>query len=144
MATADPTLRGLERMLGRDPLLKDLLSGTPPGPKKAGLFQPDVDVVEVDGDYLVRVDVPGVKLEDLDVELDGSRLIVRGRRNGDRPQGAKVRVAERGKGSFERVFLLPSQTLAGEVQATLSHGVLTVRVPVGEAGRPRKVGITEE
>jgi len=144
LATADPTLRSLERMLGRDPLLKDLLSGTPPGPRKAGRFQPDVDVVDSDGVYLVRLDVPGVRLEDLDVELDGSRLIVRGRRNDDRPEGARMRVSERGRGSFERVFLLPSQTLAGQVQARLSHGVLTVEVPVGEAGRPRKVGIVEE
>ena len=143
MSTADPSLRNLERMLARDPLLKDLMSGTPPSPRKSGAFRPDVDILEAPGVYIVKVDVPGVTLDNLDVELDGSRLIVRGRRDIAGPEGARVRSSERGSGSFERVFLLPSQTLAGEVEARLDHGVLTVSVPVGEAGRPRKVGIVE-
>ena len=137
----DPTLRSLERMLGQDPLLKDLLSGNPPGPRKGGRFRPDVDVIEADGMYIVRMDVPGVTLDKLDVELDGSRLVVRGRRDESRPTGAKMRTAERGRGAFERVFLLPSQTLAGAVMAELDHGVLTVEVPVGRSGRPRKVPV---
>lgn len=142
--SVDPTLKSLERMLARDPVLKDLLAGQAPSPKAAGRFRPEVDVLEATGRYIVRMDVPGVKLEDLDVELDGSRLIVRGRRDNDREDSTKVRLSERGHGSFERVFLVPGQTLAGQVEAALDRGVLTVTVPVGASGEPRKVPIQEE
>lgn len=141
--SVDPTLQSLERMLGRDPVLQDLLAGQAPAPREAGRFRPDVDVIDAGGAYIIRVDVPGVSLDKLDVELDGSRLVVRGRRDDDRPKGARVRTSERGHGSFERAFLLPSQTVAGQVEAELDHGVLTITVPVGAAGRPRKVPVVE-
>lgn len=144
MSASNTPLRQLESLLGRDPLLKDLMAGAIPGPRKSGRFHPDVDIYELEGAYRVVLDLPGVRRDDIDVELDGARLIVRGRRGKDAPDGAKVRTTERGKGGFERVFLLPSQTIAGEVQANLDHGVLTVTVPVGEGDRSRRVAVTEE
>ncbi|MFK7931661.1 MAG: Hsp20/alpha crystallin family protein [Myxococcota bacterium] len=142
MSASDSALRQLESLLTRDPLLKDLMTGTLPGPRKSGRFQPDVDVFELKGEYRVVLDVPGVKREDIDVQLDGGRLLVRGKRSTGAPKGASVRTSERGKGSFERAFLLPNHTVAGEVQAHLDHGVLTVIVPVGEGDRSRRVTVT--
>ncbi len=140
--TADEALSQLERLLSRDPMLSDLLAGEAPGPRKAGPFKPEVDILERPGLYRVVLDVPGVPREHLDVELDGSRLVVRGRRPGP-PRGARIRSTERGHGAFERIFLLPAQARGDQVEAHLSHGVLTITVPVGEHGRPRKVPIEE-
>lgn len=141
--SADMALRNLEKMLGKDPLLRDLMSGATPKPKRGGRFEPAVDIAESEGLYHVILDVPGVRREDLDVELEGSRLIVRGKRAPANPPGSRVRAAERGNGPFERVFLLPYQVRGDKVEAHLEAGVLTVSVPVGEAGRPRKVDVTE-
>jgi HSP20 family protein len=135
-------LRNLEKMLGKDPLLRDLMSGATPRPRQGGRFEPAVDIAESEGLYHVILDVPGVRLQDLDVELEGSRLIVRGKRAPAHPKGSKIRTAERGRGAFERVFLLPYQVRGDKVEAKLEHGILTVTVPVGEAGRPRKVDVT--
>lgn len=140
--TADAALQNLERMLGRDPLLKDLMAGNAPQPRKAGRFTPAVDVLQGEGLYRVVIDVPGIPKELLDVELDGGRLIIRGRRP-RKPDTMSVRSAERGTGAFERVFLLPGQSRGDLVEAELDHGVLTVTVPVGE-GHGRKVEIGEK
>jgi HSP20 family protein len=140
---SDLALNQLEKMLAQDPLLKDLLSGATPRRRKAGRYQPPADVVELDGKYLVILDVPGIPRSGLDVELDGARLVVRGRRTIPPHEGGRVRSAERGQGGFERVFLLPSQARGDLVEAQLDHGVLTVTIPLDGGGAARRVEIRE-
>ena len=144
VSASDVALTHLEKMLAQDPLLKDLLAGAPPRRRKAGKYQPAADVLELDGEYRVILDVPGVPRHDLDVELDGGRLVIRGRRRATPPEAAKIRSTERGQGGFERIFLLPAQTRGDHVVAELDHGVLTVTVPVEAGGSSRRVEIQQK
>jgi len=132
-------IKNLERMLAADPLLSDLMSTSLPRSRRSGRFTPEVDVIEADDHYLVLLDLPGVSRDSLDVELDGSRLIVRGERNSGHPAGGKVRTGERAHGSFKRVFLLPSQVHGDQVEAHLDNGVLQVKVPT--AGKARRIKV---
>lgn len=136
---SEMAIKNLERMLAQDPLLSDLMSSSLPRSRKSGRFTPEVDVIECDDHYVVLLDVPGVTRESLDVELDGSRLIVRGERASGHPETGKVRTGERSHGKFKRVFLLPSQVRGEQVEAHLDNGVLRVTVPT--SGRARRIKV---
>ena len=133
--TADEALSQLERLLAREPALRDLMAPTGVPSARAGRFVPSADVIQTATSYVVLVDLPGVPRAAIDVLLEGSRLVVRGSRASGHPAG-RCRSAERGAGAFERVFLLPSTTIGERVTATLADGVLRVEVPVGSAAAP--------
>lgn len=127
--SADQALRNLERLLAQEPALRDLMAPTSIPSSKPSRFVPPADVIQGATSYTVLVDLPGVPREQVDVTLEGSRLIVRGVRGSSHPAG-RCRSAERGAGRFERVFLLPSTAIGESVTADLEQGVLSVRVPI--------------
>ena len=90
-------------------------------------FVPATEVVRDGDDALVRLELPGVALEDVTVEVDGDRLVVRGERKDTRTDAQRGRSEVR-YGSFRRSFTLPANTTADAVSAAYDAGVLTVRV----------------
>lgn len=135
--TADLAIRNLERLLARDPLLRDLVHPVLPSVKRQARFSPDVDVIETDAGWSILLDVPGVPLEALKVEIDGPRLHVSGERPG-RPVG-RAKVSERATGGFQRTFLLPFQVDQGSIRARLDRGVLTLTLPRAGGPEARRV-----
>jgi HSP20 family protein len=139
MALFDPfaplfeVTRDVDRRLGRWPL--------------APSFLPAADVVVTDEDVTVMMDVPGLKADDLQIELVDDVLTVRGERPlpfgasaGDQQGGAWQRV-ERGFGRFERILRVPRDLDAGQISADMADGVLTVHIPKPEARKPRRIQI---
>jgi len=125
---ADLALRQLEKLIARDPLLRDIVNPTMPAARRSRGFDPAVDVLETDDGWAVILDVPGVPRSMLRVHLDGTRLTV----SGDRPSGrdgARVRVHEREAGAFRREFLLPFQVRGDAIRARLDRGVLRIDLP---------------
>jgi HSP20 family protein len=114
--------------------------------QSAGAFRrwvPAMDLVESDGQYVLRADLPGLSEGDVNVELDGNVLTISGERKSeheDRKEGY-YRV-ERSYGSFKRTLTLPEGVDPEAVKATFDRGVLEVRVPRPEQPKPRKVQIT--
>lgn len=98
-------------------------------------FQPPLDIRETPESYTIHVDVPGVPLDGLDIQIKGGVLTLNGKRNLTAESGY-VRT-ERRAGAFQRSVVLPKGVRADAVEATLSNGVLTVTVPkpVEEASR---------
>lgn len=125
--TADAAIRHLERLLAREPLLRDLVQPVLPMPRRDPRFSPDVDVIEDDRGWVLRLDVPGIAREALSVQLDGAHLIV----SGERPArgGGRIRVQERATGAFTRKFLVPFAVDPSQIRAHLSQGVLTLTLP---------------
>jgi HSP20 family protein len=101
-------------------------------------FTPPVDIEETDDAYVIEADLPGVKREDIDIELAGNELLVTGE---IKQREGKFRRRTRRVGRFELRVALPDGVDGGKVDAKLDHGVLTVRVPKAEKAQRRKIDV---
>ena len=106
-------------------------------------WAPVVDVAENQNEVVLRAELPGMKQEDIDIELTGDTLMIRGERRFEDEQRREnfVRV-ERSYGRFQRSFTLGLPVQHDAVRATYRDGVLEVVLPKSEATRPRKVQVS--
>ena len=104
---------------------------------------PAVDVQENAKEYIIHVDLPGVKSEDIDITLENGLLALKGSRNWDETTEEKnYKRVERARGTFYRQFALPDTADADAVTAKFDQGVLEVTVPKQEKVLPRKIKVT--
>ena len=102
-------------------------------------WSPLADVSETDDAYLVHVELPGIRKDQIDVQLQDRQLIVSGEIK-ETENGRRHRSSRRA-GRFEYRTYLPGDVKADQVSAQLTDGVLTVTVPKSEAAKPRKIEI---
>jgi HSP20 family protein len=105
-----------------------------------GVF-PSVNVFQDKEGYLVRVEVPGVAPEKLAVETTGQTLTISGERETNQVEGSSYHRRERDAGKFSRSLTLPSNLDAQGAQASYKHGVLSIRVPLKAAAKPRQIEV---
>jgi len=110
-----------------------------------GVWAPQVDIHEDGNAITVKVDLPGVKQEDIDIQLTNDSLTITGERKfeDEERKSNYVRV-ERAYGSFTRTFSLGVPVEADKIKAAFKDGVLTVTLPKSEAIKPKKVLVTSE
>lgn len=109
-----------------------------------GLTQwaPPVDVYEKDDELVFTAELPGVRAEDLKINLENNVLTLHGERRIEKDvQRDKYHRLERAYGTFSRSFTLPPQYDSENVQARFSDGELRVRIPRSEKARPRSIPI---
>ena len=105
---------------------------------------PLVDIHEYADRFELYVDLPGVDPSSVDLTLDNGVLTLSGqrlqpsRKDSEEAQGRRV---ERGHGQFHRRFVLPDTVDSEKVNATGSHGVLTVTIPKQAKAMPRRIQI---
>lgn len=104
-------------------------------------WAPAADLTESDDSYIAEVELPGVRKDDISVELAGQELIVTGEYKDSGTEGRTLRRARRA-GRFEYRVMLPGQADADHITAALADGVLTVTVPKSETDKPRRIEIT--
>lgn len=106
-------------------------------------FQPSCDVSETKDHYLVIFDMPGVKKDDIKIEVQGNELVISGERQREmREQGGEATLrVERSYGKFERTFTLPATIAADKIEAHYENGVLNVALPKAEAAKSRTIQI---
>lgn len=106
------------------------------------MWMPRMDVHETDSAYVVATDLPGMTIEDIDVEVEGSTLMISGERKSEQvsPAGHDAH-HERTFGKFQRAFTLPAAVKVDEVDATYANGVLTVTIPKVEEARTKRIAI---
>ncbi|WP_432543269.1 Hsp20/alpha crystallin family protein [Kineococcus sp. SYSU DK002] len=103
---------------------------------------PAAEVGRDGDDAVVRLELPGVALDDVTVEVERGRLVVRGERKDPRPEDARGR-SEIRYGAFRRAFSLPSTVTSDAVSASYDAGVLTVRVAGAHAtAQPTRIAVT--
>jgi HSP20 family protein len=102
---------------------------------------PLVDIEEQDEAYVLEVELPGVKREDIDVEQIGNELVISGEIKEQERKGVVRRKARR-VGRFAYRVMLPERVDQEQIQAKLNNGVLTVRVPKSQRAQRRHVEIT--
>lgn len=108
---------------------------------RAGGFTPLADLEETDEAYVAEIELPGVALEDLSVEVAGGHLTVTGERK-EKERVGILRRRTRTVGQFRYEVLLPGEVEDEGVEATLHDGVLTVRVPKPAGVRRRRIPVT--
>jgi HSP20 family protein len=100
-----------------------------------------MDAYRRDDDFIVHFDVPGVSSEDLELTVEQNTLTLVARRRWEPREGDAVIAQERRQGEFRRELLLGDSLDAGQMEATLDDGVLTIRIPVAAAAQPRRIDI---
>ena len=105
-----------------------------------GAFTPLADVEETDDAYIVEIELPGVKRDNVDIEVAGRRISVHGERT-EKERVGILRKRERTVGRFHYEVILPGDVLEDGIKADLDEGVLTVRVPKPEREQTRRIEI---
>jgi HSP20 family protein len=135
----DPA-RELEELHNR---MSQLMQGVWPGVQPtngADLWSPLVDIEEIDDAWIVEAELPGVKREDVDVEVHDSELTISGEIK-ERERKGVLRRRTRRRGRFEYRVTLPGRTDPDRIEASLNDGVLTLRVPKPEDDKPHRVEV---
>lgn len=101
-----------------------------------------LDALRRGDDIWVHMDMPGVKAENLDISVERNVLTISAERDWQREEGDRVYVSERARGSFRRQLQLGEGLDLENLEADLHDGVLTLRIPLAERAKPRKISIT--
>ncbi|HMO35144.1 MAG TPA: Hsp20/alpha crystallin family protein [Gemmatales bacterium] len=103
---------------------------------------PSCNVYETDKDYQFLMPMPGVLVENLDVQVSGSQLVIKGeRKRPDDIADNQYRRQERWVGRWSRVIQLPDRANPEQIEATLEHGMLLVHVGKLPQAQPRQVAV---
>jgi len=106
-------------------------------------WTPAVDVVRDNGNLVVRADVPGIKPEEVKIEVEDDILTVSGEHEEQKEEKDKHFLRrERRYGSFTRSMALPPGVEAGKIKAKTRDGVVEVTIPLPKEARKQKVEIT--
>lgn len=108
-----------------------------------GSFEPACDICEDENHYLLTIDVPGIKKEDIKIEMAQNVLTISGERHSSNRSNddKQTQKFERSHGSFTRTFSLPSSVDADKIEAHCDNGVLNIYLPKSELAHSRKIEI---
>ena len=144
--------RRLAPLFGREPFhalqqeMDDLInrfSAGVEGEWLGGVTVPSIDLTETDKSVEVRMDLPGVKAEEIDIAVTGNTLRVRGERKEEKEEKGKTcHRIERYSGSFARSVSLPCAVKEDKVSAQCNDGVLTISLPKAEEAKTHKIKVT--
>jgi HSP20 family protein len=105
-------------------------------------WSPLVDIIEQNGEYLLKVEVPEVKKEDLKVRVEDGTLQITGERKSEKEEkGRRFYRIERSYGSFERSFSLPEDVDAARVTSDFRDGILHVHLPKNPTAKTKAIEV---
>lgn len=104
-------------------------------------FVPAADLEETDDAFLVEIELPGVKRDDIDVELTGRRLTVRGERK-ERERVGVLRRRTRRVGQFHYEVTLPDEVSGDDIEAGFTDGLLTIRAPKAAGLETKRIKVS--
>ena len=103
-------------------------------------WAPALDVHEDKDSFSIRVELPGMKREDIEVSLQDGALVISGERKEEKiTEGTEVHRQERFYGRFSRALTLPSAVAGDKVKAQYKDGILTVTLPKAEEAKPKAI-----
>ena len=108
----------------------------------AGSWMPPVDIFEKEDSLVLEAELPGLKKEDLDIQIENNNLTLRGERKHQmETQEQDYFRIERSYGTFVRSFSLPATIQRERITAAMKDGVLQIVLPKAEEARPKKVEV---
>lgn len=117
------------------------------GGRMGGMLRaPEADIRETENEIQVLVDLPGMKVDDIEVDLENNVLTISGEKREERQEGnddETWHLSERRYGRFTRAFVLPREVEQEQIQARFEDGVLSVVIPKTEKARRRRIEIRD-
>jgi len=105
-------------------------------------WNPRVDVYEKDNNIIVKADIPGIDEKNLDVQIEGNILTIRGSKEEEHEVKEKnYHRIERSCGSFSRTIPLPEKIEADKIEADYKKGVLTITIPKSKEAIAKKINV---
>ena len=107
-------------------------------------WAPTVDISETGNEYLIKVELPEVRKEDVKISVDQGVLTIQGERKLEREESddkKKYHRVERAYGTFARSFTLPDNIDTGAIDAKQQDGVLHVRLGKAEEAKPKQIEV---
>jgi len=107
-----------------------------------GDWSPRVDIAETDKEFIIKVEIPEVKKEDVKVTVENGVLMIHGERNQEKEEEGKTyHRVERHYGVFNRSFTLPGNVVADKTKATFKDGMLTIEVLKVPEEKPKSIEV---
>lgn len=105
-------------------------------------YFPKANLAETDGNIEVTLDLPGLKPEEIKVEMQNGNLVISGERKEEKEEKGKTyHRIERSYGSFRRSIPLPAKVDEGKIDAKFANGVLNVTLPKSEQAKPKLITV---
>lgn len=112
---------------------------------QGGPTSPSIDLAETDREIEVKTDLPGIKADEVEIEIRNNVLTIHGEHSEEKElkkgKGRKFHRVERRHGSFSRSVWLPCSVQEDKVTADLSEGVLTITLPKSETEKSHKIKV---
>ena len=122
--------------------VNDLFHGFFPPIDTPRRWMPASEVREETAAYVLAMDLPGVREEDLEITLENDTLNLKGARHYTKPsEDVKSHIQERRFGAFERNFTFPTPVTDEGVTAEIKDGILVIRVPKVQDALPKKITV---
>lgn len=122
--------------------LDRVFEDTPRQRASAGVF-PLLNLTEDKDNYYIRAELPGVKGDELDIQVTGKNLAISGERKiAAEEEGAKYHRREREAGTFSRMVGLPGDVDTDKVDAKLENGILSIVVSKAEIAKPKQISVS--
>ncbi len=137
----DKAFREFDRLRREMDDLYGALSGGSISMPSAGVF-PLTNLTEDSTHYYVRTELPGIKSDELDIQVTAEGISISGERKIPKEsENAKYHRREREAGKFSRLINFPGQVDVEKVEASMENGVLKVIVPKSKAAKPRQITV---
>ena len=122
--------------------LDHLFDAAPSQRVSAGVF-PLINLTEDKDSYYVRAELPGVKGDELDIQVTGKNLAISGERKiASEEEGARYHRREREAGTFSRMIGLPGEVDTDRVEAKLENGILNIVISKAEVAKPKQISVS--
>ncbi len=126
--------RDLENLMGRGTFGESRRIG--------GGTYPPVNVLNGPEDMIVQCELAGVRREDVDISITAETLAIKGAKHApDDDEKLNYTRRERGFGQFSRTIVLPDKVDPDRIEATLTGGILTIRLPKSQAAKPKQIEV---
>jgi len=115
---------------------------TGPNNDLAKYIAPPVNVFEIKDGYVIQAEMPGVAKDGLEVTVEGSELVIVGRRQPDEVKAQRLHRESHGA-DYRRVFELDPAIDSSRIEAKVEQGLLTLRLPTSERAKPQKIAVSD-
>jgi len=121
----------------------NFFEGTAGSHTNGGIWSPATDIHETKDDFVVSIELPGIKREDIKVTVQDDVLTIRGESKQERDhEDTSYHQVERAYGFFSRSFTLPAAVKEGQINATYQDGILRVVLPKADEVKPKEIPIS--
>ena len=132
----------MERMARKINLLSRHMFGSPAMPMFPSKVFPAVNITEDKDKYYLRAELPGIKADEIDIQVNNKSLTISGERKiKSEADNVKYHRREREAGKFSRVVGLPAEIDENGVDARMVDGMLMVEIPKSEAAKPKQITV---